>query len=560
MLNRIFSTLFILILVNLIAFFGLREFYFEGDEHYKSILLNNIAMETKNNLLDFNDIKNDAFNSLDKAELMLGYDNNKLNDVFKNKKLYRAFYVYDMQEHLKYKIGEAINNFNVKSSPKKCDDFTIRRLSTKKNNVSSRDINRIAIVKKVCTVSGDYITLLSMDLGYVMKTLTYGLILNGNTSFSTLSGACIIGRCPSEDGISPAEIAAIKNYRIYKNNDVMFSTKINEGGKEYYFNYFVNHDDVNGYIKGVRGEAYKNLLFIHVLISVVVLVFIKLFSLLIIHFKHGVFGHFSEANPIAILNKEQHMLYCNKEFDYIIKNKDINTHYIENLLSLNDIFTRFTFYKKLYLERIMQSDIMVVINKDECEYNARISLSTRREERYIISLNNISSYVTREKDITGQLNKDYLTSLYNRKYFDEALAQQAIKHRLPDTGVSYLMLVDVDDFKHINDTRGHAVGDDVLKHLAQDMLQSVRENDLVFRIGGDEFAIIINDIEISEKSGETIGNIAERLLKAVSENNDIPVSISIGIAPISGDAATIFQVADRNLYFVKNNSKNGYSY
>lgn len=87
--------------------------------------------------------------------------------------------------------------------------------------------------------------------------------------------------------------------------------------------------------------------------------------------------------------------------------------------------------------------------------------------------------------------RDPLTSLHNRRAFDERLAEECARVRRSQNYRFALILVDLDDFKEINDTQGHTTGDRALRAVARFMQASVREVDLCFRIGGDEFAVIL---------------------------------------------------------------------
>ena len=153
--------------------------------------------------------------------------------------------------------------------------------------------------------------------------------------------------------------------------------------------------------------------------------------------------------------------------------------------------------------------------------------------------------------------EDSLTGLANRRHFDDRLAL-ALK-RLKRHGTPLvLMSMDVDHFKQVNDTHGHAAGDAVLCAFADRLCDSVRETDLVARVGGDEFAILIEDA--APGSGEAV---ATKLLEAMrqpieAEGKSLVVGTSIGVAyarePI--DAATLVAAADAALYIVKRAGRN----
>jgi len=149
-------------------------------------------------------------------------------------------------------------------------------------------------------------------------------------------------------------------------------------------------------------------------------------------------------------------------------------------------------------------------------------------------------------------SSDSLTELKNRRSFEEVLSNS------PNSEIT-LMLIDIDDFKKINDLHGHQGGDEYLKHFASILMQSTRGNDNVFRIGGEEFSILISGSSIKAEI------VAERILKktrssSISFNSKgISTTCSIGIAKLNKTSITeSVKEADNYLYFVKNNGKNNY--
>jgi len=114
-------------------------------------------------------------------------------------------------------------------------------------------------------------------------------------------------------------------------------------------------------------------------------------------------------------------------------------------------------------------------------------------------------------------------------------------------GISALLMIDVDNFKTINDQYGHPVGDDVLKALAMIFHHAVRDNDSVFRWGGDEFVIILPEVSVDEA---TI--IAERIRVAVEMGGLYFVTVSIGVAKIeNGSVEDAVAMADKAMYEAK---------
>lgn len=111
-----------------------------------------------------------------------------------------------------------------------------------------------------------------------------------------------------------------------------------------------------------------------------------------------------------------------------------------------------------------------------------------------------------------------------------------------------MVLIDVDNFKHINDNYGHDVGDIVLQSIAQTVLSCVRKTDVVIRYGGDEFVIIFFSIpqEIFEKKLERIRHSVDSLI--IDGHPELHMSVSIGGAYGSGTAEKLFKVADTMMY------------
>lgn len=127
-----------------------------------------------------------------------------------------------------------------------------------------------------------------------------------------------------------------------------------------------------------------------------------------------------------------------------------------------------------------------------------------------------------------------------------------------------VMFLDLDRFKHINDTLGHAVGDRLLQQVAQRLTQCVRKNDTVSRQGGDEFVILLNDIGHADDVATVVNNIMHSLSQNYQiENYEMSITPSIGIAlyPEDGtDIDTLLKNADTAMYHAKENGRNAYQF
>jgi two-component system cell cycle response regulator len=164
----------------------------------------------------------------------------------------------------------------------------------------------------------------------------------------------------------------------------------------------------------------------------------------------------------------------------------------------------------------------------------------------------------REHDRVKELSlRDSLTGLYNRRVLEEILHLEENRRKpLPLS----ILIIDVDDFKKINDTFGHPAGDQVLSAIGKLLTDNTRKENIVARIGGEEFALLLTNTGL-----DTALQIAERLRSKLAEQEfifsgrKVRLSVSIGVAHNEGDAATqesLMSKADQALYQAKRSGKN----
>ena len=166
--------------------------------------------------------------------------------------------------------------------------------------------------------------------------------------------------------------------------------------------------------------------------------------------------------------------------------------------------------------------------------------------------------ITEKKNYESQLEflafHDPLTGLTNRRYFIDLMGRKIEEAKSEEKRLAVLY-IDIDKFKEINDSLGHDTGDELLKQFANRMKENVRKNDILCRIGGDEFLVLLSDI----KEENCIGEIAERLYEAFQipykiKGQEIVVTSSIGISiyPESAtDSRSLILHADQALYKAK---------
>ena len=211
--------------------------------------------------------------------------------------------------------------------------------------------------------------------------------------------------------------------------------------------------------------------------------------------------------------------------------------------------------------------------KDGSPYVEWLTITTllSSEEEAVCSFDLAGSYVATFTDITQRkeaedrlrfkANHDMLTGLPNRNLFEDHL-QLALSHAKRYQRRFALLYIDLDFFKNVNDTMGHAAGDVLLSEAGKRMSLCVRESDTLARLGGDEFAALLSEVN----SMEEIEEIARRIVSVLDEPFQLEeglakISGSVGIAlyPQHGDnTETLKRRADLALYAVKKSSRNAY--
>ena len=159
-----------------------------------------------------------------------------------------------------------------------------------------------------------------------------------------------------------------------------------------------------------------------------------------------------------------------------------------------------------------------------------------------------------KKGLEVEVITDKLTNIYNRLYFNEMykyLINRYKRNKIPFS----MIIIDIDNFKQINDTYGHKMGDKILSNVANILKDSIRRNDLAFRYGGEEFLILLPDTKLKEAI-----KIAERIRKNIPQKIKLEnkeVTISAGVGEYKGEESTeFFKKVDKALYEAKIKGKN----
>ncbi len=153
-------------------------------------------------------------------------------------------------------------------------------------------------------------------------------------------------------------------------------------------------------------------------------------------------------------------------------------------------------------------------------------------------------YIRRAGTFKDLAFRDPVTDLGNRRAFDDRMYAHAQAEESDTHGA--LLMIDVDKFKTVNDTYGHAEGDRVLRLIGTAIARTIRDHDFAARVGGDEFTVLLPKASVAEAR-----DVGARIRLAIAEDADTPVTVSIGLSPLSADPRGALLAADLALYEAK---------
>lgn len=256
---------------------------------------------------------------------------------------------------------------------------------------------------------------------------------------------------------------------------------------------------------------------------------------------------------VFYMDSNRRIKYCNKAYAKFLNlsleevlGKKESEIFPEDMIEKCESNTRIAFERGLFLE---EEELM---GKWFQTFKCRIEIDENGEIGILCVVRDITSQKTRELELKDLAYLDLLTGLFNRNFFEDKV--QEIMRKNVGKNCS-LMIMDIDNFKTLNDTLGHEAGDRCLKDISEILIRNIRKEDYPIRMGGDELCVLT----FSDKNpAETMG---ERVLKEVGElrYSERGISVSIGTSTQTKAKETLeelYKKADMALYKAKENGKN----
>ena len=230
--------------------------------------------------------------------------------------------------------------------------------------------------------------------------------------------------------------------------------------------------------------------------------------------------------------------------------------------------------KELYfnIQKLMDGsidnfEIIVRLKDNKGEYNHNsLNITSLRDNNYVPVraigfVINVEEQYRKEKELRKKAAHDSLTGLYNKGATENMITSAIQGHPKQNHA---LLIIDVDDFKSVNDTLGHGSGDEALKLVSSTLTESFRDTDIIGRVGGDEFMVFAIDIgDNTERIKAALDKIRYKKMTVVSVDKCINLTLSIGISTFPDDAETyedLYKKSDIALYESKHNGKDQYTF
>ncbi len=276
------------------------------------------------------------------------------------------------------------------------------------------------------------------------------------------------------------------------------------------------------------------------------------------------------GDPIIIVNETSELIYansaCEKLFGYPENSMAGMT--IRQLMAPSSGTNHENWVKKFIETKAEARDMMtrgdlLCLSQSGTTFNARISIATAVINGTVCGVGTIQDFTALKKEIEHLETSSYqdsLTGLYNRRYLDKIIDPRSrILKTWSRIGVIYF---DLDQFKPVNDQYGHDIGDSVLRAVSNRMKSCIRFDDLVFRIGGDEFLVflnlsdVVNAMDTMKRISKTIHKVVTAPIQTEHFNVRIGLSAGYGLYPDhADDLDALIQLTDTAMYAAKKAGK-----
>ena len=277
----------------------------------------------------------------------------------------------------------------------------------------------------------------------------------------------------------------------------------------------------------------------------------------------------AEGEKIIDYNAKTDVMIIRTNDEYGMAQDEIHSRYMQRF-NAGMIYKEDVAYYKAVLESLLKSPKHDTIefrikrfDEDYTWYQANLTSLLGAEgyvTRIVGRMININDRKLKEMELLLRAEKDALTGIYN-----QGATEQLIHNAIQDgneNSLSALMIIDLDNFKEANDLLGHANGDELLEKTADILKEMFKGGDVIGRIGGDEFLVYMRNMETISDADEMAGNIVKSVRYDLDfEGQPIRVTCSVGVAvyPYHGKTyEELFEKADRAVYTVKANGKDGY--
>ncbi|CAK2092943.1 Sensor domain-containing diguanylate cyclase [Vibrio crassostreae] len=310
----------------------------------------------------------------------------------------------------------------------------------------------------------------------------------------------------------------------------------------------------------------NDLAYEEIIVLITVLIFAFPFAYLVTHYRRRSLesklarAALNGMSAVMISDKQHRTMMINNEFENMTgycKKQVIGQNALQLLLENTDqVLSSSAIWSHLEQEEVWEGEVQCK-NKLRIPFTAimRVHVVKNNSDKvsyYITSLVDIS--VRKELEVRLRIlsERDSLSNLWNRRKFEEQLAYYSrLVERYPNESTTCLALVDIDNFKRINDELGHDEGDRVIASVAKLLQDSLRGTDFVARVGGEEFALLMPHTSLSEAK-----RVLDRLRIEIELAAGTKVTVSVGFTDLTSNSTRSYKCADVALYESKSSGRN----